>query len=209
MPIKVDHSCLSSPPSSSKYLDFTKFQVFASRRRSGKKVYETFGTFRSLYADTTYRRRFLDQSKSHQTVSSLRKGYANITHVQSFSEPIKPHKALRSFKRVNGGIADIRSLSERRKNNANCDKFPNRRSHDEENDLVTKVYSLSASIDDMTFGLGSHIMKRNIDVTTFGNLCVDIVLKVHVLPPSSTGEKLAYMEELAASSPDKVCHVPP
>ena len=206
MPIKAEQFCLSSPPSSSKYLDFTKLQVVASKRRSGKKVYETFESFSNLYADTTYRRRISAQIKQHETVNSLRKVYADINYVQISSEQIKPHKALRSFKRVNGDIADIRSLSERRKNNLNCGNFVYRRFHDKENDLATKVYSLSASIDDVAFGLGSHILKRNIDVTTFGNLCVDIVLKVHVLPPSSTGEKLAYMEELAASSPDKVCH---
>ena len=199
MPIKVDQFCLSSPPSSSKYLDFTKLQVVASKRRSGKKVYETFESFSNLYGDTTYRRRISAQIKQHETVNSIRKVYADINYIQISSEQIKPHKALRLFKRVNGDIADIRSISERRKNNLNCGNF-------KENDLATKVYSLSASIDDVAFGLGSHIMKRNIDVTTFGNLCVDIVLNVHVLPPSSTGEKLAYMEELAASSPDKVCH---
>lgn len=45
---------------------------------------------------------------------------------------------------------------------------------------------------------------RNIDVTTFGNLCVDIVLNVPTLPPASFEEKLEYMENLARSSPDEV-----
>lgn len=45
---------------------------------------------------------------------------------------------------------------------------------------------------------------RNIDVTTFGNLCVDIVLNVPTLPPASVEEKLEYMKNLARSSPDEV-----
>lgn len=45
--------------------------------------------------------------------------------------------------------------------------------------------------------------KRIIDVTTLGNLCVDIVLKVPSLPPSSFQEKLAYMQKLSESSPDE------
>lgn len=44
---------------------------------------------------------------------------------------------------------------------------------------------------------------RNIDVTTFGNLCVDIVLNVPTLPPASFKEKLDYMKKLASSSPDE------
>lgn len=45
--------------------------------------------------------------------------------------------------------------------------------------------------------------KKNIDVTTLGNLCVDIVLNVPSLPPSTLQEKFAYMTKLAESSPDK------
>ncbi|KAH7424127.1 hypothetical protein KP509_12G091300 [Ceratopteris richardii] len=44
---------------------------------------------------------------------------------------------------------------------------------------------------------------RDIDVITFGNLCVDIVLNVPTLPPKSYKEKLAYMNDLARSSPEK------
>ena len=77
---------------------------------------------------------------------------------------------------------------------------------DEGNDVVRKDDSLLGFDEDAIFGYESHVMKRTIDVTTFGNLCVDIVLKVNVLPPSSTIEKLSYMEKLASSSPDKVCH---
>ncbi|KAI5066771.1 hypothetical protein GOP47_0017299 [Adiantum capillus-veneris] len=42
---------------------------------------------------------------------------------------------------------------------------------------------------------------RDIDVTTFGNLCVDIVLNVPTLPPATYDEKLAYMNSLAISLP--------
>lgn len=41
------------------------------------------------------------------------------------------------------------------------------------------------------------------DLATLGNLCVDIVLTVPNLPPSPVGERLAYMERLASSPPDK------
>ncbi|XP_057964670.1 fructokinase-1 isoform X2 [Malania oleifera] len=44
---------------------------------------------------------------------------------------------------------------------------------------------------------------KNIDVATLGNLCVDIVLNVHELPPPSYGDRKAYMEQLSASPPDK------
>ncbi|MCO5547077.1 hypothetical protein L7F22_000518 [Adiantum nelumboides] len=44
---------------------------------------------------------------------------------------------------------------------------------------------------------------RDIDVTTFGNLCVDIVLNVSTLPPTNYNEKLAYMNNLARLLPDK------
>lgn len=44
---------------------------------------------------------------------------------------------------------------------------------------------------------------RDIDVTTFGNLCVDIVLNVPTLPPNTYEEKLAYMTDLAKSLPDE------
>ncbi|KAG9452579.1 hypothetical protein H6P81_005483 [Aristolochia fimbriata] len=42
-----------------------------------------------------------------------------------------------------------------------------------------------------------------VDVATLGNLCVDIVLNVPELPPDPFEERLAYMERLAASRPDK------
>uniref|UniRef100_A0A0D6R9F3 Carbohydrate kinase PfkB domain-containing protein n=1 Tax=Araucaria cunninghamii TaxID=56994 RepID=A0A0D6R9F3_ARACU len=45
--------------------------------------------------------------------------------------------------------------------------------------------------------------EKNIDVVTLGNLCVDIVLNVPELPPSSHEEKYRYMLQLAASNPDK------
>ena len=45
---------------------------------------------------------------------------------------------------------------------------------------------------------------KNADVTTLGNLCVDIVLNVPVLPPSSREEKKNYFERLSAYPPDQV-----
>ncbi|KAJ4839910.1 hypothetical protein Tsubulata_026602 [Turnera subulata] len=44
---------------------------------------------------------------------------------------------------------------------------------------------------------------KNIDVATLGNLCVDIVLNVPNLPPRDPQSRLAYMEELSKSPPDK------
>lgn len=46
---------------------------------------------------------------------------------------------------------------------------------------------------------------KEIDVATLGNLCVDIVLNVPQLPPSSLEDRKVYMEQLSASPPDKVC----
>lgn len=45
---------------------------------------------------------------------------------------------------------------------------------------------------------------KDIDVSTLGNLCVDIVLNVPKLPPKPMDERRAYMEELVKSPPDKV-----
>ncbi|XP_072971085.1 probable fructokinase-4 [Typha angustifolia] len=45
--------------------------------------------------------------------------------------------------------------------------------------------------------------KKDVDLATLGNLCVDIVLNVPSLPPSQRDERKAYMDRLAASSPDK------
>ncbi|CAN0898318.1 5-dehydro-2-deoxygluconokinase 1 [Linum grandiflorum] len=42
-----------------------------------------------------------------------------------------------------------------------------------------------------------------VDVSTLGNLCVDIVLHVPELPPRPRHDRLAYMERLSASPPDK------
>lgn len=48
------------------------------------------------------------------------------------------------------------------------------------------------------------VAEKPIDVATLGNLCVDIVLSVHELPPPSRGERKALMDELSLSPPDKV-----
>ncbi|XP_010274153.1 PREDICTED: uncharacterized protein LOC104609523 isoform X2 [Nelumbo nucifera] len=47
------------------------------------------------------------------------------------------------------------------------------------------------------------VIVKEADVVTLGNLCVDIVLNVPELPPASFDERLAYMEQLSASKPDK------
>jgi len=46
---------------------------------------------------------------------------------------------------------------------------------------------------------------KHVDVATLGNLCVDIVLNVPQLPPSSVEQRKAFMEHLASSPPPKVC----
>lgn len=45
---------------------------------------------------------------------------------------------------------------------------------------------------------------KDIDVATFGNLCVDIVLNVPKLPPKPHDQRKAYMDELSKTPPDKV-----
>ncbi|KAL1329737.1 hypothetical protein HN51_046913 [Arachis hypogaea] len=44
---------------------------------------------------------------------------------------------------------------------------------------------------------------KNVDVSTLGNLCVDIVLNVPQLPPPSFHERKAFMDRLASSPPNK------
>ncbi|WOK98649.1 hypothetical protein Cni_G07361 [Canna indica] len=51
--------------------------------------------------------------------------------------------------------------------------------------------------------VSTNAVRKNVDLATLGNLCVDIVLGVPRLPPASKGERQAYMEQLAASPPDK------
>ncbi|URD72700.1 pfkB family carbohydrate kinase [Musa troglodytarum] len=46
-------------------------------------------------------------------------------------------------------------------------------------------------------------VRKNVDIATLGNLCVDVVLDIPSLPPASTAEHRAYMERLEASPPDK------
>ncbi|KAJ9564979.1 hypothetical protein OSB04_000945 [Centaurea solstitialis] len=45
--------------------------------------------------------------------------------------------------------------------------------------------------------------EKEFDVATLGNLCVDVVLNVPNLPPSSFDERKNYMEQLSKSPPDK------
>ncbi|MED6122692.1 hypothetical protein PIB30_042172 [Stylosanthes scabra] len=44
---------------------------------------------------------------------------------------------------------------------------------------------------------------KNVDVSTLGNLCVDMVLNVPELPPPSFHERQAFMDRLASSPPNK------
>ncbi|XP_062080722.1 fructokinase-1 [Humulus lupulus] len=44
---------------------------------------------------------------------------------------------------------------------------------------------------------------KAVDVSTLGNLCVDVVLNVPTLPPANKEDRKAYMDRLAASEPDK------
>lgn len=60
---------------------------------------------------------------------------------------------------------------------------------------------------DGRFGVAAAAVK-DVDVSTLGNLCIDIVLNVPELPPRELGERKAYMEQLSASPPDKVCDSP-
>lgn len=46
--------------------------------------------------------------------------------------------------------------------------------------------------------------RKDTDLATLGNLCVDVVLSVPQLPPAPREERKAYMERLAASPPDQV-----
>ncbi|KAJ3673893.1 hypothetical protein LUZ60_005885 [Juncus effusus] len=47
------------------------------------------------------------------------------------------------------------------------------------------------------------VLKKEVDLATLGNLCVDIVLSVPTLPPGNKDERKDYMEKLASSPPDK------
>lgn len=46
-------------------------------------------------------------------------------------------------------------------------------------------------------------VRKDADIATLGNLCVDVVLNVPCLPPSSRQERRAYMDRLSSSQPDK------
>lgn len=67
------------------------------------------------------------------------------------------------------------------------------------------VSSVSRRIDPISQReVGAPRVGKTADIATLGNLCVDIVLSVPSLPPTSADEKRAYMEQLSASRPDKV-----
>nr|XP_043636326.1 fructokinase-1 [Erigeron canadensis] len=70
--------------------------------------------------------------------------------------------------------------------------------------IKCKSYELGVSISE------NHNSKKNsllnlkeFDVSTLGNLCVDVVLNVAKLPPDSVDERKDYMEQLSKSPPDK------
>nr|AWA44666.1 Protein kinase [Saccharum officinarum] len=52
-------------------------------------------------------------------------------------------------------------------------------------------------------GGGGEDGRKDTDLATLGNLCVDVVLSVPQLPPAPREERKAYMERLAASPPDQ------
>ncbi|KAH9322665.1 hypothetical protein KI387_017304, partial [Taxus chinensis] len=56
--------------------------------------------------------------------------------------------------------------------------------------------------DDKFRGVSKSVLKT-VDVVTLGNLCVDIVLNVPELPPSSLEDRYQVMHQLVASNPDK------
>ncbi|WOK97996.1 hypothetical protein Cni_G06709 [Canna indica] len=72
--------------------------------------------------------------------------------------------------------------------------------------VSTRIYagrSGFGSTEDGGVATGREVVPKNADLATLGNLCVDVVLGVQNLPPASKVERRAYMEQLAASPPDK------
>ncbi|GAA0140239.1 hypothetical protein LIER_01623 [Lithospermum erythrorhizon] len=76
--------------------------------------------------------------------------------------------------------------------------------------LCTRIYSVlnskgatNGSSDCNRYDGSSVAIKKSVDVATLGNLCVDIVLNVPKLPPTSLIQRKAYMDQLAKSPPDK------
>lgn len=74
---------------------------------------------------------------------------------------------------------------------------------------VSVLNDHSNSLSSSSNGSTGHAKLKNVgvkdvDIATFGNLCVDIVLGVPQLPPEPLSEREAYMEDLASSPPDKV-----
>lgn len=70
-------------------------------------------------------------------------------------------------------------------------------------------------VDCRSYGLGVSVsesrrlsslnlsVEKEFDIATLGNLCVDVVLNVPNLPPSSFDDRKDYMEQLSKSPPDK------
>jgi hypothetical protein len=178
MSLPVERSFFSSPPSSSSCSDVAKSHFSGSRNGSVKAAFTAAESFRSLCADTTHPRTLSEPGIPYQTLTSRRRAYGHLTGIRCFPRKSRSGKFCVSRSCLCG----------------------------EGSDVVTKGYRLSGFDEDVLFRYESHVMKRTIDVTTLGNLCVDIVLNVNVLPPSSTPEKLSYMKDLASSPPDEVCH---
>ncbi|CAN8295267.1 unnamed protein product [Cochlearia groenlandica] len=71
-------------------------------------------------------------------------------------------------------------------------------------DLSLVRFADSSSIGSLGETVGGVVVaEKPIDVATLGNLCVDIVLSVNELPPSSREARKALMEKLSVSPPDK------
>lgn len=65
--------------------------------------------------------------------------------------------------------------------------------------IACKSLDVAVSPDSKLRSVGS----KHVDVATLGNLCVDIVLNVPQLPPSSVQQRKDFMEHLASSPPPK------
>lgn len=53
---------------------------------------------------------------------------------------------------------------------------------------------------------GDKELEKTIDMVTFGNLCVDVLVHVNELPPKEPEGKWNYMQDLVANPPDKVSY---
>eukprot|EP00250_Pteridium_aquilinum_P016743 c23270_g1_i1 orf=701-2221(+) len=145
----------------------------------------------SLKAD-----RFLPLSPGHTCKGDAVKG---VFHSRKYMQPSCTHLPFRSL------YADsfVTSLPENGKDRGNAaTKWPTLLGLSSEGSEFSDDLRKENSLNSAAAGHNEQ-RRRSIDVTTFGNLCVDIVLNVPTLPPDSFEEKLAYMKNLAKSSPDE------